>query len=116
MAENAIEIVRRSYAAYAAVDRPAYEMLMAPDFRFTSPLDYELDHDAYFARCWPDRAPRPLPHFLRLVGEGDTVFVTYEDRKPDGTPFRNTEIFTLRDGEIAAVEVYFGWDLPKTAQ
>jgi ketosteroid isomerase-like protein len=106
------EIVRSSFLAYAAVDRPAYEALMAPGFRFTSPLDYRLDHDGYFARCWPDRSPRPPVEFITTAETGSIVFVTYEDRKPDGTRFRNTEVFTVRDGKIAEVGVYFGWNIP----
>jgi ketosteroid isomerase-like protein len=113
MPDDPADIARASYAAYTNVDRAAFEDLMAPDFRFTSPLDFELDKAGYFDRCWPPRAPRPAPDFVRLVNVGDTVFVTYEDRKADGTRFRNTEILTIRDGLLAAVEVYFGWDLPK---
>ena len=114
MPDNPTEIARASYLAYAAADRPAFAALLADDFRFTSPLDFELDTAGYFERCWPDRAPRPAPDFIRLESVGDTVFVTYEDKKPNGTRIRNTEILTIRDGRIARTEVYFGWDVPAT--
>ena len=109
------ETVRAGFAAYAAADRAAYETLMAPDFHFTSPLDYRLDHDGYFERCWPERAPRPMPTFIAMAESGPNVFVTYEDKKPDGTPFRNTEVHTVRNGKLADIGVYFGWDIPKDA-
>src|SRR4051812_19628348 len=112
MSTSPTDIVRKSFLAYAAADRPAFEALMAPGFSFTSPLDYRLDHDEYFSRCWPERAPRPPATFLDTAANGQHVFVTYEDRKPDGTRFRNTEAYTVRDSRIAEVEVYFGWDIP----
>jgi len=34
-----------------------------------------------------------------------------DDRKGS----RNTEIFTLRNGKIVDVEVYFGWSIPHEA-
>ena len=43
------------------------------------------------------------------------MFVTYEGRGKDGGAFRNTEIVTVRGGQIVDVEVYFGWDLPHKA-
>jgi ketosteroid isomerase-like protein len=48
---------------------------------------------------------------VRLFERGEEVFVTYEARRQDGSRFRNTEIQTVRDGKVVAVEVYFGWDL-----
>jgi hypothetical protein len=30
--------------------------------------------------------------------------------------FRNTEIVTVRDGQIVEVEVYFGWSIPHKAE
>jgi ketosteroid isomerase-like protein len=106
------DIVRASFDAYANVDRSAFEALMGPGFRFTSPRDYRLDRDGYFARCWPERAPRTPARFVHTAENAGIVFVTYEDAKPDGTRFRDTEVFTVRDGKIVDVCVYFGWDLP----
>ena len=33
-----------------------------------------------------------------------------------GKRFRNTEILTLREGQIIVVEVYFGWSIPHPAK
>jgi hypothetical protein len=47
--------------------------------------------------------------------EGDLVFVTYEAQTSAGKRFRNIEAHTVRDGQLSATEVYFGWDLPHKA-
>ena len=51
-----------------------------------------------------------------LVRDGDRVFATYEARAVGGRRFRNTELFTLRGGQLIEVEVYFGWSIPHQAK
>lgn len=46
-----------------------------------------------------------------MAADGEQVFVKYEDQSKNAR-FRNTEILTVRDGQIVAVEVYFGWNVP----
>jgi SnoaL-like domain len=99
------------YDAYVAKDRAAAERLIAKDFRFTSPLDNGLDRDSYFAICWPNSANTEGFEIVHMVEHGEQVFVTYEGQSKQ-TRFRNTEILTVRDGQIAEVEVYFGWNVP----
>jgi hypothetical protein len=43
------------------------------------------------------------------------VFVTYEAQAAGDKRFRNTEILTVRGGQVVEVEVYFGWSLPHEA-
>jgi len=116
---DAIDLVKRSYAAFAAGDRAAMETILAPDFRFTSPYDNGIDLDTYWQRCWPGAGQGGTFEFVHLasapVPEGELVFVTYTMRGPDGSGGRNTEIATVRDGRIAAFEVYFGWNEPHDA-
>lgn len=99
------------YDAYVAKDRAAAECLIADDFRFTSPLDNGLDRDSYFAICWPNSANTEGFEIVHMVEHGAQVFVTYEGQSKQ-TRFRNTEILTVRGGQITAVEVYFGWNVP----
>lgn len=115
MPDDIVAIARASYEAYIAKDRTAMEKLIAADFHFTSPLDNRIDRAAYFARCWPISEKAEKFDFIHLVPDGDRVFVTYEGRTRDGHAFRNTEIMTIRAGQIIEVEVYFGWDLPHKA-
>ena len=115
MTKDAATIARASYEAFANKDRVAIEALIAPDFHFTSPLDNRIDRATYLERCWPNSERIEGFEFVHLVPHGDRVFVTYEGRMRDGRCFRNTEIVTVRDGRIAEVEVYFGWNIPHKA-
>jgi ketosteroid isomerase-like protein len=104
------DTVRRSYEAYAAADRGLFERLVADDFRFWSPYDQGIDRATYFERCWPAGA-RARFDLRRLHEVGDEVVATYEATRPDGSRFRNTEVFSFTEGRISKVEVYFGWNL-----
>lgn len=112
---DAVAVARASYEAYGRKDRAAIEKPIADDFHFTSPLDNRIDHSTYFARCWPNSERIEGFDFIKLVPDGDRVFVTYEGRSTGGHGFRNTEIVTVRDGRIVDVEVYFGWPIPHKA-
>jgi len=106
------DIVRACFQAYVDGDRAALEAVLSADLRFTSPLDNAIDLSTYLAVCWPTHAGIAGFRFVRMVEHGDTVLVTYEQSRNDGTASRNTEVLTVRDGRIRAVEVYFGWTLP----
>lgn len=107
-------IVRACFDTYVRKDRAAIEAIIADDFHFTSPLDNRIDRATYFARCWPNSATIDAFTFVHLVPDGDRVIVTYEG-KASGRVFRNTEIHTVLRGQIASVEVYFGWSVPHEA-
>ena len=115
MPNDPASIARASYLAYVNKDCPAIEALIAPDFHFTSPLDNRIDREAYFRRCWPNSNSIENFDFIHVVPHGDKVFVTYEGRNTDGKKFRNTEILTIRNGQLTEVEVYFGWSIPHEA-
>ncbi len=115
MKRDAVEIAKASYQAYVDKDRDAIEALIAPDFHFSSPLDNRLERATYFDRCWPNSKSIKAFRFIRLVSEGDQVFVTYEGTNLAGSIFRNTEVLTIRGDQIVEVEVYFGWSIPHEA-
>jgi ketosteroid isomerase-like protein len=108
------EVARALYRAYAENDLSRAEQLVAPDFRFTSPLDNQLDRATFFERCWPNGRFTGFD-LVDVASQGDRVFVVYESTKSDGGRLRNTEILTVRDDVVHAVEVYFGWSLPHDA-
>jgi ketosteroid isomerase-like protein/predicted enzyme related to lactoylglutathione lyase len=107
-----VETTKSIFTAYVQKDRAAVEHLLTDDFRFTSPLDNALDRDTYLELCWPNSRTTASFDFEHVVEDGERVFVTYEATNSDGKRFRNTEILTIRQGRIARVEVYFGWNLP----
>ena len=110
--DDNVAIARASYDAYAVNDRAAMEALVADDLRFTSPFDNRIGRAAFFEYCWPGSEGIEAFDLVHLVPDGDRVFVTYEARTQGGRGFRNTEIVTVRSGQIAEVEVYFGWSMP----
>jgi ketosteroid isomerase-like protein len=111
-----VATVRAVFEAYGTKDRSALEPLIAADFHFTSPLDNRIDRTVYFERCWPNSERLEGFDFIHLVPDGDRVLVTYEASAVGGRRFRNTEILTLRGGQVIEVEVYFGWSIPHKAK
>lgn len=99
------------YDAYVAKNRAAAERLVADDFHFTSPLDNRLNRESYFTICWPNRANTEGFEIVHMVKHGQHVFATYEGQSKQSR-FHNTEILTVRDGQIGEVEVYFRWNVP----
>ena len=110
-----VAIAKACFQAYADKDRSTIERLIADDFAFTSPIDNRLDRATYFERCWPNSETSADFRYVHAVPFGDRVMVTYEAHGDDGHGFRNTEILTIRDGQIVEVEVYFGWNVPHEA-
>jgi ketosteroid isomerase-like protein len=108
---NRIETVQASYRAFASADRELMEQVLADDLTFSAPPDVGIDRATYFARCWPGAGRIERFDLVRLAEVGDEVLVTYEATRPDGTRFRNTEIYGFDGDRISDIEVYFGWDL-----
>ncbi|UGS38020.1 nuclear transport factor 2 family protein [Capillimicrobium parvum] len=105
-----VSVVRGVFSAWRSGDRAALEALLSDDFRFFSPRDDGLDRAAYFEVCWPHHEELAGHDFVH-IGEVEpgVVTVTYESgRAGGGERFRNTEVFTLRDGLVVEVEVFFG--------
>jgi ketosteroid isomerase-like protein len=102
-------IVRALFESYVSQDRDRAEGLIGDAFVFTSPQDDHIDRAAYFERCFPtvDRLRR---HELLHVTptDEDDVFVLYEYELTTGEVFRNTEVLTVREGQIVGVQVFFG--------
>ena len=111
-----IDVAKQCFLAYANSDRAAIERIIADDFCFTSPLDNQIDRQTYFERCWPNHERITAFDFIALSCCGDRVFVTYEADSKAGKRFRNTEVLTVRAGQVVAAEVYFGWNLPHKAE
>jgi len=103
------EIVRSCFAGYLAQDRDQVERLIAADFVFTSPRDDHIGRAAYFERCFPTADRLKSQELLQVVpGEGDDVFVMYEYELLNGDTHRNTEVITVRDGQMVEAQVFFG--------
>jgi ketosteroid isomerase-like protein len=115
MTQDIAAIARATYDAYVRKDRKALEALIADDFHFSSPIDNRLDRATYFELCWPNSDAIAEFEVVHLVTEGERAFVTYVGKRRDGGRFRNTEVLTVREGQLREAEVYFGWSLPHPA-
>lgn len=110
------DVVRACYTAYETKDRALLESLLAPDFTFSSPLDDHISRERYFERCWPNSEHVGTFDIEKLFVEGDEAFVQYLAHPIEHRPtFRNTEFFTLCDGKVTHVDVYFGSETGTTA-
>jgi|tagenome__1003787_1003787.scaffolds.fasta_scaffold20755999_2 hypothetical protein len=115
MTARPLAVARGCLEAYVAKDRAAIEALIAKDYHFTSPIDNALDRETYFARCWPNSEAMTGFDYICQMEDGDRAFIVYEAHTRGGKTFRNSEVYTVRDGKLIATEVYFGWDLPHKA-
>ena len=103
------EIVRANFDAYLRQDRPACEALLGDELVFTSPQDDHIDRDAFLERCFPTADRFSRQELIHVVSADDrTVMALYEyDLKTGGT-YRNTEVFTVVNGRIVEIQVFFG--------
>lgn len=115
MSQSPLALVRIALKAYVDKDRAAIEAVIAPDYRFTSPLDNALDRKTYFERCWPNSKTTKGFDEIHAVEFGEHALIVYEGLTFEDKRFRNAEVHTARDGKLVNTEVYFGWDLPHKA-
>jgi hypothetical protein len=115
MSSSPLAVARACLEAYVAKDRSAIEKLIAEDYHFTSPIDNALDRTTYFKRCWPNSQAMTGFDYIYQIEDLNRAFIVYEAHTKDGKTFRNSEVYTVRDGKLVATEVYFGWDLPHKA-
>ncbi len=85
------DLIRKYFSAYENKDRKAVESLLTDDFVFTSPYDHHID-----------RA------IEALLEKGNGAFILYDGETKDGGSSRNTEFFTINDGKVKEIEVFFG--------
>lgn len=84
------------------------EEVIGENFTFSSQYDEFINREEYFKRCWPHSAEMEKINVEKVFSEGDEVFARYECIMKDGKSFRNTEFFTVENGKLKSVDVYFG--------
>lgn len=103
------DVVRMMFEAYLAQDADTASRLVAEDFVFTSPQDDHIDKPAFMERCFPTADRIVSQEIVQLVAAGDDgVFIMYEYELKTGERHRNTEFITVRDGQLAEAQVFFG--------
>ena len=109
------EAVRSLFTAYKTKDRPLIEDLLSDDFTFTSPYDDAIDKAAYFERCWPTSDLFRSHELVRIMEEGDDVFVLYDCVMRDGA-VQKYGVFHLRGRKTAPCRSFLrgfmaGWQI-----
>ena len=102
--------VRKWYKEWETTkDWHPFDILLADDFTFTSPLDDHISKSAFKAKCWDTQIAfverLDLKH---VIGRGNEAFVMYVGHTTNGKTFRNVEYLRVRDGQVDAIECYFG--------
>jgi ketosteroid isomerase-like protein len=106
---SSTDVVRASSQAYIAQDRATMERLLAEDFVFTSPQDDHIGKAEFLTTCFPTADRLSAQQILQLVSAGDDgVFILYEYQLKTGERYRNTEFITVRNGQLAETQVFFG--------
>jgi ketosteroid isomerase-like protein len=109
MTDNAIQIVQRCFEAYLKQDLDTAQQLIGADFVFTSPQDDHIDRAAFFEQCFPTSSRLRSQQIRRIAAANESdVFVMYEYELRGGGRFRNTELITVRDGQMVEEQVFFG--------
>jgi ketosteroid isomerase-like protein len=101
--------VRAVFDAYLKQDRDTMDRLLAAAFVFTSSQDDHIDKATFFDRCFPTAERLVTQEVLYVVPAGeDDVFAMYEYELKTGERHRNVELLTVRDGQVAETQVFFG--------
>ncbi|WOX12562.1 hypothetical protein [Streptomyces sp. N50] len=112
MANSTIAIVEAAFQYYRSQDRDAAFPLYAGDFTFTSPQDDHIDKTVFFERCFPTADRFKEQQLLHVTpADEEVVFAYYEYELTAGGRYRNVEAFTVRDGLIQEVQVFFGGEV-----
>src|SRR5271168_4523252 len=106
MQNSPLAVARARLKAYVDKDRKAIETLLTADYCFSSPIDNQLDRDSYLSRCWPNSQKMEEFNEIYALEDGVRAYIVYEAKAHDHR-FRNSEVTTVREGKIVAVEVYF---------
>jgi ketosteroid isomerase-like protein len=103
-------LIRKHYKAWDDKDWHTEDMLLAPDFTFSSAAgDDHISKSAFKKQCWDTQA-RHIKGFklLRLFGSGNEAFAMYDCLTDMGKTFRNVEYFQLRNAKVESIMCYFG--------
>lgn len=111
MTEGNAVITRGHRDVFLALNLKHIDTCVADDCSCVEYLGAEIDQDKYFALCWPDSSKILGFKLVHILERGEQVFITYEGLSRQ-TRFQNTEILTMRDGQIVTAEVHFGWNIP----
>ena len=102
-------VVERFFRSYLEQDLAAAQDIAADAMVFTSPQDDHIDRATYFGKCFPTASRVNSQQIMYLVAvSAEDVVLMYEYELAGGARHRNTELITVRDGQVVEVQVFFG--------
>ncbi len=103
-------IIRKWYTQWGTTtDWHPFDILLADDFTFTSPVDDHISKGAFKKRCWDTQNTLIAQVDLkRVVGTGNEAFVLYVGGTTNGKTFRNVEYVQVKGDQLQSIECYFG--------
>jgi uncharacterized protein len=110
MSEQNIELVKKGYEAFAAGDVEALMSLFDDNIEWVQPGESAVSGTFHgkgelgqFLARLAEKSPTVTPH--RFLADGDMVVALSETHIGDETA-PDAEVYTIRDGKTARVEVY----------
>jgi ketosteroid isomerase-like protein len=104
------DTIRKWYAAWEQKDWHPLDILLADNFTFSSAAgDDHISKSDFKTQCWKSQISFIERFDLqRVFGSGNEAFVMYVCRTKNGKSFHNVEYLRLKDGQVEAIECYFG--------
>lgn len=106
--KTGVETIKAFYAAIEGKDKQGIRKLLSSDFTFRGPMR-TFDNPDVFAESMVAMAMEGGPRGSRFITEGDSIahICTWQMTAPKRMDLPMCEIFTLADGKIAGIELYF---------
>jgi hypothetical protein len=103
------DIIDAYYSGWEKKDWHAVRGLLADDFTFTSPNDDDhIDVQKFQVKCWPQSEWIQRFDLEIAIGQEDDAYVKTRCRTTNGQSIQNVEYFRFADGQVRAIECYFG--------
>jgi hypothetical protein len=107
-------LIRKWYALWLRKDKDwgPFDVMLADDFTFSSPVDDHISKAAFKTNCWETQIGFLKAFDLELVAvKNDEALVKYLGHTMNGKSFRNVEFLRVRNQRIETIECYFGGKL-----
>ena len=102
--------VRRYYKLWETNDWDPMDRLLARGFTFTSAAgDDHISKRVFKTQCWDTQIGNTQGFdLLQLIASGNSAFVMYLGHTRNNRSFRNVEFLQVANGQVMAIECYFG--------
>jgi len=90
------------------------QTLLDDDFKFTSPDDDKINLKQFQTKCWiPMHAHIGKFDLDVILSDEEGCFVRYSNSSEGRKPIRCAEYFTVKNGKIDSIDVFWGFKAQK---